>query len=427
MTRFGMARRVAARSVIGIVIAAAVPGAGLADAAAAAAPGATWHKPVQVRLPANAAADPNAGLSGLACSSASSCLAGGSYATKSHDQLAMIATESGGKWARGFSLALPSNASSDPGGEVTALACPTSTYCVAVGSYAHGFFHPAFIATQAGGKWARAIQPRLPKNASAGVQANLIGVRCAAPGSCVAVGSYADSKGRTQAMIITQAGGKWGRAAEVSLPRNAGASPNAELDDVGCPSGSCVAVGSYQTGPRNNRGMAVVESKGKWGRATETALPGGADAKKQDAFLAHVTCSSPHSCLAVGGFTTKSGAQAALAVTMSKGGWKRAVEVAGPRHARAAGLYAVSCSATFCLAVGSYRDTSGATRGLAVAESRGKWGRATQVSPPAGARTGAAHYTLPLAVACTNSGTCTVVGAYNDGSSFSRAFAVVRS
>jgi hypothetical protein len=215
----------------------------------------------------------------------------------------------------------------------------------------------------------------------------------------VAVGSYADKSGHDQAMIVTEARGRWGRAAELRLPRNAAANPEAELNDVGCPSGTCVAVGSYQTGPSTGQAMAVIESKGTWGRATEISLPASAG-KKQDAFLAHITCSSPRSCLAVGGYATKSGASAALAVTLSKGKWQRAIEVAGPRHARSAGLYSVSCSATSCLAVGSYQDASRANHGLAVLESHGKWGSAMQVSAPSGAASGAEHYTVLYAVAC---------------------------
>lgn len=422
MARLGIAGRRAAASLAGLVIAATA----LAGAAGVAAPGAAWHKSVQVPLPSNASASPDADLRGLACSSARSCVAGGGYQTKSGDQLARIATESGGKWARGFSLRMPPDASADPSAEVNAVACPTSTYCVAVGYYSDGFFQRSFIATGSGGKWGRAIRPALPKNASATLDADLIGVRCHARGSCVAVGSYADKSGHDQAMIATEAGGTWGRAARVSLPKNAAADPAAELNDVGCPSGSCRAVGFYKTGPSAGQAIAVTESKGRWGRATEISLPANAG-KKQDAFLAHITCSSPRSCLAVGGYATKSGAAAALAVTLSRGKWKRAAEVAGPRHARSAGLYSVSCSATTCLAVGSYRDSGGATRGLAVAQAHGKWSSAAQVNAPAGAATGARHYALLYAIACINSGACTTVGAYHDGSNFSRAMAAVRS
>jgi hypothetical protein len=423
MARFRRAGQGAAAWLAIILIAAAAPAAALAAVAAPAR--AAWHKSVQVPLPVNAAADPNADLRGLACSGASSCVAGGGYQARSGDQLPMIATESSGKWARGFSLRLPANASADPDGEVTAVACPTSKSCVAAGSYSRGFFQLAFVASDTSGKWSRAIQPSLPKNASASLSADLIGVRCTAAGSCVAVGSYVDSKGHLQAMTVTEAGGTWGRAAQISLPKNAAADPSAELDDVGCPSGSCVAVGSYQTGSGTSQGMAVTQSHGTWGRATQTALPAGGG-KKQDAFLAHVTCAAPRSCLAVGGYTAKSGAEAAMADTLSSGGWKRATHVPGPSHVRSAEFQAVSCGAASCLAVGSYRDTAGATRGLASAESRGTWGAAAQVSAPAGAATGAAHFALLDAVACTSAGVCTAVGAYHDGSGFSRALAAVR-
>jgi hypothetical protein len=405
----------------GIAIAAAVAAPGLAGVTA---PGASWHTALRIPLPSDAAADPNASLSGIACSVAGSCVAGGSYGNKAGHQLAIVARESDGKWARAFSLRLPPGASADPGADVNAVACPAASYCVAVGFYRQGFFQHGFIATESGGRWSRAIQPSLPAKHSAGQETDLLGVRCTARRACVAVGTYFDRRGRGQAMIVTESAGKWRRAIGVRLPRNAAGDPGAELDDVGCPSGTCVAVGSYQTGHDVNQGMAVVKSKGNWGRATETRLP--ANAKSKDAFLSHVTCSAPSSCLAVGGYSTRSGRQAAMADTLSKGGWRRAIQVAGPARARSADFFGVSCSAASCLAVGSYLDSSGATRGLSVLESHGKWGSAAEVRPPAGAAAGSRHFTLLLAVACLNGGTCTAAGSYNDGSGHSHAMAAVR-
>lgn len=426
MARLDLARRGAIAAVIGIVI-AAVPSVAAAPVAALAGPvrpAASWHASVRIPLPSDAAAEPNASLSGIACSGGSSCVAGGSYDSKSGHQLAIIARESGGKWRSPVILRLPAGASADPDASVNAVTCPAASTCVAVGFYHQGIFQHAFIATGSGGSWARAIQPSLPGTPSAGQQTDLIGVRCTASGDCVAVGTYLDAHGHGQAMIVTEAGGRWRRAIAVRPPGNAAGDPSAELDDVGCPSGICRAVGSYQTGRGINQAMAVIESKGKWQRAIEIRLPAGARSK--DAFLSHVTCSAPSSCLAVGGYSTGSGSQAAMAVILSKGGWQRAARVAGPAHARAADLFGVSCSATFCLAVGSYQDSTGATRGLAVLESHRTWGPATEVRPPAGAATGSRQFTQLLAVACGNGGACTADGYYLDGSGHSRALAAAR-
>jgi hypothetical protein len=98
-------------------------------------------------------------------------------------------------------------------------------------------------------------------------------------------------------------------------------------------------------------------------------------------------------------------------VTEAKGKWHRAVEVkppAGAQQSKGDYLVSVSCWLTSCLAIGAY-PASG-SKAMAVSYVRGHWQRAVHVdATPRGA--GANADAGLDAVACAARG-CTAVGAY---------------
>jgi hypothetical protein len=98
-------------------------------------PGSSW-KAVRAPLPAGAA---TAGFirftSPLACSAGAYCTAAGLYETKARVTQAFLLTESGSAWTA-TEASEPGNAASGNGHfELSALACPSVTRCVAVGTY----------------------------------------------------------------------------------------------------------------------------------------------------------------------------------------------------------------------------------------------------------------------------------------------------
>ena len=147
----------------------------------------------------------------------------------------------------------------------TSVACPSASSCVAAGSYYDSSGNEqALLVTGSGTSWTAAEAP-LPANAAADRSAVLDSVACPSASSCVAAGDYADSSGNGQGLLVTGSGTSW-TAAEAPLPANAAADPDAGLGSVACPSASsCVAAGylhrllGQQTGAAGYRVGYVVD------------------------------------------------------------------------------------------------------------------------------------------------------------------------
>ena len=175
--------------------------------------------------------------------------------------------------------------------DLNSVVCTSPGHCVAAGDYTDttGSFQ-ALVATQsAGGAW-QTSELTLPANANttAGVQsAFLRSVVCPSAGNCAAAGLYRDTTGSTQAMVATQsAGGSW-RASELTLPGNANTTAghqSVNLNSVVCPSaGYCVTAGSY-TDTTGSAQALVVSSVASLGVGT-SSLPSGADGSAYSARL----------------------------------------------------------------------------------------------------------------------------------------------
>ena len=277
-----------------------------------------------------------ANLYSVTCTSPGNCVAVGFYtdANGSYDFQAMVATETGGVWAQASELTLPTGANTSAGGQgadLGSVTCTSPGSCVAVGSYSDtngSHDYQAMVATETGGVWARASELTLPAgaNTSAGGQyADLGSVTCTSPGSCVAVGYYTDTNGKEddQAMVATETSGVWVASEFTLLPSGASTSAggqDAGFDSVTCTSpGSCVVVGSYVDTNDNRQAMLATETGGAWAQASELTLPAGATttAGEQQAYLGSVTCTSPGSCVAVGDYTDTNGSYDYQAMVLS--------------------------------------------------------------------------------------------------------------
>ena len=107
--------------------------------------GGTWLPTAEFALPANADTSglPDGLVLGVACPASGSCLAVGSYFDTDQTEEAMVIGEQNGVWGPGTEAAVPSNAGSSPEASFNSVACPTAGSCVAVGSYqdAEGLNH----------------------------------------------------------------------------------------------------------------------------------------------------------------------------------------------------------------------------------------------------------------------------------------------
>ena len=284
--------------------------------------GTTWSPGLAPALPSNAAAAPDAYLTGVSCTSPAWCVAVGGYTDKSHNEEAMVVTRSGGRWHRARAIRSPVTAAANPTAHFAAVSCPKPGYCVAVGAYTtRPLDDEVMAATEVRGRWRQATQIRMPPGASAQPVAELYSVSCRSARDCVATGSYADSQSRGYPLIVSYSRGRWQRAAGFArLPAGAErAGQFATLNGVSCTARTCTAVGSYE-GPHGVAfAMVVVQAASRWGRALRIRLPAGAaSGPVQDATLFAVACHATGRCAAAGSYVGTTDANAPEAMVVSR-------------------------------------------------------------------------------------------------------------
>jgi hypothetical protein len=374
-----------------------------------------------VRPPASTFAVASSGLSSIACTARGACIAGGNYQAAGRQIEPMVATQFHGRWSRGAPIALPAGAAAQPYAQVNGIACRSAGNCVAVGDFENGRSRnlQGFIATQSHGRWARAFTPRPPANAVSPMSAELEAVACTRDGSCTAVGSYQDSSGNAQTMVLAKPpAGPWRQATEIASPPNAAANPDAYMTGISCSGpGTCVAVGNYSVSPTQFEAMGAVESRGIWHRATEIATPRGAIASTFTA-ITSISCLAAGPCLGAGQYAISATQSRAMVVTESKGRFGRALAITavppGASVHPSSYLLGISCRPSgACFAVGGGRNSAGHSVAMYLVRSGGRW-RAAFLTPPDGA-TAVQHQLSALsAVSCTGKAHCSAVGYYHD-------------
>jgi Bacterial Ig-like domain (group 3)/Pentapeptide repeats (8 copies) len=401
----------------------------------------TWATGVEAPLPANAGGRPGGvTVYGVSCASAGNCTAVGYYSDSSGDRQGLLLTQTAGTWAAGVEAPLPASASADPFVNVLSVSCALAGNCTAVGAYTDSSGNQqGVLLTQTSGTWAAGVEAPLPANAGSSQQfsTEFGSVSCASPGNCTAVGSYTDSSGYAQGLLLTQTSGTWATGIEAPLPANAVPAPSfaaeAYLGEVSCVSaGNCTAVGNYYDAPGfyQIQGLLLTQTSGTWAAGTETSLPADA-ATYTGVSLAAVSCASAGNCTAVGSYDNSSGTEAlrdtsGLLLTQTSGTWAPVVEASLPPDAAAngeAGFASVSCaSAGNCTASGDYGDRSGYAQGMLATETSGTWAAAIGLALPANAAPGQQSDLGP--VSCASAGNCTAVGYYTDTSGYQQGVLV---
>jgi hypothetical protein len=373
----------------------------------------TWSAS-EAPLPAGAASSgQSVAIDSLSCTGGS-CAAGGSYLDASGQQQALLLAESGGTWSAS-EAPLPAGAATS-GQQATAwtVSCPAAGSCTVAGGYVDGSGNDdAMLLVLASGLWSVSVPP-VPADAAADPGSYVAALSCAGTGSCAAIGDYDTSAGQEGYMTLSEVGGSWS-AATAPLPSGVSPSPTASVRSVACQSAaSCVAVGQYTDSAGNQDGLLLTGAPGGWA-ATQAPLPAGAGSQP-DPQLSAVSCPAASSCVAVGTYSGTSYGQAML-LTESAGSWS-ATEAPAPPAAESVSLDALSCfSASSCVAVGSYTDASGDTDGELVTYASGAT-TAAEAPLPAGA---AADPEVSItSVACASSTSCVAVGTYRDTSNASQ-------
>jgi hypothetical protein len=151
--------------------------------------GTAWN-PVEAPVPANANSDPNAALTSVACPSTTSCAAAGSYWSPAGSQ-GLLLTGAGTTWTPA-QAPLPTNALTPTHANLESIACPSTRKCAAAGSYFAGVRSGSLeglVVTGSGTSWTPA-EASLPPDGTGSQQVDLDALACPSTTSCVAAGDY---------------------------------------------------------------------------------------------------------------------------------------------------------------------------------------------------------------------------------------------
>ena len=363
----------------------------------------------------------------MACPNTSFCVAVGAFTDNAGNEQPVVDTLSGGTWSSEQG-ALPNDAATDastvhPSAWLYSVSCPSTTSCVAVGSYLTTSDNQnGFVAALSGTTWSAQAAP-LPANA-ASTGSGLNAVSCASTAFCVAGGEYADNSGGQNGWLVSDANGTFTGA---TAPQPSGAGTDADgrqdssLAGVACPSAnSCAAAGSYEDASGNQWPLIDTWNGTSW-TGLQGPLPSGGNARMFTQPLVSVSCGSPALCVAVGNYGNAVPAQFGLIDTLSGGTWS-ATSAPLPANAdlgdQSTQLHQISCpTPSFCAAVGNY--TGPGTVGLAVVDtlSGGVW-NALPAPLPANVSSAMGSALIVAegeTVACNSSVFCTVGGFYIDG------------
>jgi len=219
----------------------------------------TWKQATEVTAPSDAGTNPEALLYSISCTSAGNCVGVGSYLDSSSHLQAMEATDTRGTWEQATEVTAPSDAGTNPEAVLKGISCTWARNCTAVGQYVDSSGNgQAMAATETRGTWEQATGVTAPSNAGTNPVAKLYAVSCMSAGKCTAVGTFEDTSSHPQAMAATETRGTWEQAAQVTAPPNAGTNPQADLSAISCTwAGKCTAVGEYADSSGRFQAMAA--------------------------------------------------------------------------------------------------------------------------------------------------------------------------
>jgi hypothetical protein len=344
----------------------------LAAAAAQSAAAAGWSiQPVP--KPANSG---DAELSGVSCASTRDCVAVGWRDVPATDSpVPLVERWDGSTWS---TVHTPTSTAPGWSGWLSAVSCPSSSACVAVGlAYSHDSTPGPFAERWHGSSWSIERVPEL------GDAEALDGVSCASNTDCTAVGY-----GRSSVAAHWN-GSRWS-AQSIHFGDPAGR-PNA-LTSVSCTPSSCAAVGWDNVGlcggdDSNFYSVPVLGFWTDWAwslRRHPNLVCSNSSGTDGGYTMNGVSCTSREACTAVGTAVYR---------------WEGRRWLIQPAPVGAGGLTGVSCTSTnACTAVGSRIYT---WNGL-------DWS-SVPIPRPAGA-------TAPelTGVSCLSRGSCVAVGSYLD-------------
>lgn len=312
--------------------------------------GKTWGE-LEVPEPGGTGAQSTNQLAAVRCATARDCWAVGDYRSRGALLNQMLHWNGHGWFAT--RTPQPGGTASEAVNILADVTCITARNCWAAGEFKQpGHALSDEILHWNGTAWSRLRVPS-PGGSTASSASSLTSVRCPSATRCLAVGSDATAFGKTVNQALTWAGRSWVRQ-QIPTPSSKLTVHNDQLLSLGCGSRtSCFAVGSSGYAGGRSLDQAVHWNGRSWSRSftPQPAGTGPADVS----LLNFVTCTSARSCWAVGTYGQAMGDQRNQALHWNGQHW---VLVPTPDPAHAATdrntLNGARCtSASDCWAVGS--------------------------------------------------------------------------
>ena len=224
----------------------------------------TWAKAEEVPGTASLNVGGNASVASLSCASAGNCSAAGSFINAGSTGSLFVVNETAGTWG---------NAERIQGtGRKVAYSGVTSVSCGSVGNCAIGGWYQnsvAIVVDETAGTWGKAEV--VPGIEAFGGGSEAFSLSCVSDGNCAAGGEVLlePRTGPVEAYVVDETAGTWGDAEEVPGITTLGPEGSSTAS-VSCTSaGNCVAVGSYGDSSGNSQAFVVNETAGTWGNAEE--------------------------------------------------------------------------------------------------------------------------------------------------------------
>ncbi len=236
---------------------------------------------------------------------------------------------------------------------------------------------------------------------AASAESSFNGNSCTSSTFCMVVGSTGNS-GSAQILIDKWNGTAWTKS---SYSNPAGAT-SSRLNSVDCISTtSCVTVGSYVDSGGTTHSLALKWNGTTWSSAS-VPEPSGA----KGSHLAAIDCLSSADCRAVGTYTDSGGVEKTLALSWNGTTWS-IVSSPNISGAQANSLKGIAChEASYCIAVGSHVNSSGVTVNLSLKWNGTAWSLISTGNP-----SGYTYSTL-VDVYCIAKNPCLAVGHYTNSS-----------
>ncbi len=368
----------------------------------------------------------------VSCSSAGNCAAAGSDLGGHDGSHTFIANETNGTWGKAFQVPGLSVLTAGGTAGLNSLSCSPGRNCTAGGFYQVKVAGTkpsgtrSFVVSERNGRWGQAMQVLGLNKLDANGFGVLDTLSCASAGNCSAGGGYTLAGTHDQnGFVVNEKNGKWGQP--IAVPGLAALNPSgeAEVDQISCGSGGNCVAGGLTNSP-SEQAFVVREKNGTWGKAI--VVPGLKALNTGElASVQSISCVSAGNCAVGGTFEGDTGIQGYV-ISEKNGTWGKAIEIpnlATLNRGADVDLVQVSCaSAGNCAAGGYYnltRSNDTPTQTFVASESKGVWGKATQLP---GLKTLNFGSSAINAISCPSSGHCAAGGFYDDHSDNTQGFVV---